>query len=297
MNIVIIGAGSVGMLMSSFLAEKYEVTLIVRRLKQEEAIRKHGLYRKNLDGTITKKYVNVTTTYNEIATASLVIVAVKYTHLQEVFLQLQKLPQDIPILFVQNGLAHFEEALKLPQQTIGFGSCQFGAQKANDYTVIHNGIGVLKLAVERGNDEVFQLLRGIESELFPLQFVDDAEKMLFEKALYNCFINPLTAVLQVKNGELINNIHAKKLLKDLYEELMNAFPEQRMIVSFEDVVSLCEKTASNTSSMLQDRLMNKKTEVESIVGAIIKKAELKGKSLPTLKTLYHLVLSLEGEKT
>jgi len=296
-KIVVIGAGSVGMLMASFLAEHFEVTVIVRRKEQEEAIRKHGIIRRNLDGTVTETFVNVTSGYAEIAGDSLVIVAVKYTHLKDVLPQLEKLSIDMPILFVQNGLAHFEEALKLPQKSIGFGSCQFGAQKENDHTVIHRGVGVLKLAVGRGNHEAYQSLLDVKNGLFPVQWVDDAETMLLEKALYNCFINPLTAILQVKNGDLATNGHARKLLEVLYEECMEAFPEQRKLISFQDVIALCEKTASNTSSMLQDRLMNKKTEVDSIVGAVIKKAEQKGKRLPTLKTLYHLVLAIEGEKT
>ncbi|MED3660305.1 2-dehydropantoate 2-reductase [Ureibacillus sp. FSL K6-8385] len=297
MKIVVIGAGSVGMLLASFLAERFQVTVLVRRKEQEEAIRKHGIHRINLDGTITRLPVNVSTKYEDIRSDSFVIVAVKYTHLKEVLPRLEKLPEDIPLLFVQNGLAHFDEVLKLPQKTIGFGSCQFGAQKENDHTVNHRGIGVLKLAVERGKTGDFQWFSKVESASFPVQFVDDAEKMLFEKALYNCFINPLTAVLQIKNGELLTNRHAYILLKALYEECMEAFPERRETVSFEDVVSLCKKTASNSSSMLQDRLLNRKTEVESIVGAVIKKAEKNGKSLPILKTLYHLVLALEGEKT
>ncbi|MFC5557962.1 ketopantoate reductase family protein [Ureibacillus thermophilus] len=297
MKIAVIGAGSVGMLLSTFLADRLDVTCIVRRKAQEIAIGEHGINRINLDGTVTKTSVKASRDYNELERASLVIVAVKYTHLPLLLPKLADLSVDIPLLFVQNGLAHYEKALQLPQKTIAFGSCQFGAQKENDYTVIHRGIGVLKLAVERGNAEIFQLFREVESPLFPVQFVEHAENMLFEKALYNCFINPMTTVLQVKNGGLVANRHAKKLLEALYEECMDAFPEQRENIAFSDVVSLCEKTASNTSSMLQDRLMNRKTEVESIVGAVIKKAEQRGRSLPILNTFYHLVLAIEGEKT
>lgn len=296
MNIVFVGAGSVGMLMASFLAETMDVTVVVRRKEQLDALQTNGLLRKNMNGTITKSSVRVVTSLENIPSNSFVIVSVKYAQLKKVYPELEKLPVHIPILFVQNGLAHFNEALTLPQLTITFGSCQFGAEKENDHTVIHRGIGVLKLAVGRGNPNVLQTFDKVKRELFPIEFVEDAEGMLFEKALLNCFVNPLTTILNVKNGELITNEHTKTLLKRLYEELMEAFPNQREELSFGDVISLCEKTAPNTSSMLQDRLMNRKTEVESIVGAVIKKAEQNGKTVPTLKTLYHLVLALEGEK-
>lgn len=296
MNIVIVGAGSVGMLLATFLAKTMDVTVVVRRKEQLESIQKYGLWRKNIDGTVTKQTVKVVTTLENIPTDSLMIVTVKYAQLKSIYPQLEKLSEQLPVLFVQNGLAHFDEALALPQKTIAFGSCQFGAQKENDFTVIHRGIGVLKLAVGRGESYVLQSFHNVKSELFPVEFVEDAECMLFEKALLNCFINPLTAILNVKNGELITNEHTKTLLVELYEELMQAFPDQRQQVTFGDVVSLCEKTAPNTSSMLQDRLMNRKTEVESIVGAVIKKAEQNGKFVPILSTLYYLVLALEGER-
>lgn len=73
--------------------------------------------------------------------------------------------------------------------------------------------------------------------------------MLMEKALLNCFINPLTAILQVKNGQLITQSHTLQLLKDLYNELMTAFPQFKETFHFNQVIALCEKTAENTSSI------------------------------------------------
>ncbi len=136
------------------------------------------------------------------------------------------MPENTPLLFLQNGLAHFEEALTLPQKHIAFGSCQFGAQKENDHTVIHRGVGVLKLAIERGNKELYSFLAENEDPNFQLEFGLHAEKMLFEKALLNCFINPLTAILKVKNGYLIEHEVTLNLLEQLFVELKNAFPEE-----------------------------------------------------------------------
>ncbi len=65
---------------------------------------------------------------------------------------------------------------------------------------------------------------------------------------------------------------------------------------FEDVKSLCEKTASNTSSMLADFLNERPTEIDTIVGAIIKKASKKKVELPTLTTLYYLIKAKEEKR-
>ncbi len=295
MEIVVIGAGSVGMLMASFLAEYNDrVTLVPHREKQARKLEQNGLMRKNLDGTTTKAKINISTDLSNLSKDSLIIIAVKYGQLKEVYEILRKLDSTIPLLFLQNGLAHLEESNTLPQRSIAFGSCQFGAQRESEIIVHHRGQGILKIAVEKGDARPFNLFSKSPNPLFQVAYVESAEKMLFEKALLNCFINPLTAILQITNGALVEDYQAHLLLKNLYKELMSAFPEEVSQVSFTDVENLCRRTASNTSSMLGDILSGRPTEIETIVGAVLKRAEQRGKKLPMLETLYLIVLAKEG---
>src|SRR5690606_31248640 len=106
----------------------------------------NGIVRKNLNETFQKVEGEVNTDLTTINKDSVVIVAVKYGQLKDLYSSLSTLSEEIPLLFIQNGLAHYEEALTLPQKTIFFGSCQFGAQKLNDYTVAHRGEGTMKVA-------------------------------------------------------------------------------------------------------------------------------------------------------
>ncbi|QCR31701.1 ketopantoate reductase family protein [Lysinibacillus sp. SGAir0095] len=295
MEIVVLGAGSVGMLITSFLSEYNDrVTLIVRREEQAKDLQHYGLLRKNLDGTITRNSINTSLDFSKISKNSLVIIAVKYGQLQHIYETLHTLDPSIPLLFLQNGLAHFEEASNLPQQSIAFGSCQFGAERENDTTVLHRGQGILRIAVEKGDALPFTLFSKSPNPVFQVEFVESAEEMLFEKALLNCFINPLTAILEVKNGLLVESPQSFSLLKKLYEELMAAFPKEMSKLTFSDVENLCRRTATNTSSMLGDILSFRPTEIESIVGAVLKLGVQRGKNLPLLETLYLLVLAKEG---
>ena len=129
--------------------------------------------------------------------------------------------------------------------------------------------------------------------VFSFTLEQNAEQMLFEKAVFNCLINPLTAILQLKNGELLTNKQAFLLMKTLYKELIDAFPGLEATIAFSNVVALCEKTSANTSSMLADRLNGRKSEIDTIVGAILKKALNNGHTLPTLRTFYHQILAIE----
>ena len=291
-TIQIIGGGAVGLLLASFFAqEKIAVEVVSKREKQCQALRTYGLVRNSFAGDTETFVVGATTQLAKHP--DFVVIATKYEALTQIYPMLEKLPTTVPLLFIQNGLAHYEEVLRLPQQHIAFGSAQFGAQRENDYTVVHRGIGVLKVAVARGDIEKFSSIEKLQSQLLPIQREIDAEKMLFEKALLNCFINPLTAILKLKNGELLTNKHAYALLQMLYEELVVAFPSMREQFPFDSVKVLCEKTAANTSSMLADRLAGRKTEVETIVGAILEKATRENKQLPTLRTLYEMIKAIE----
>lgn len=295
-EVVVIGAGSVGMLVASFLSQENNVTLVTRRRQQAEELNRNGLIRKNIDDTITQSSVIAIPDLPPIHTSSLVVVAVKYGQLQSIYPLLTSLPEDTPLLFLQNGLSHFEEVLTLPQKNIAFGSCQFGAQKENDYTVIHRGFGVLKIAIERGDKDLFKLLRQNNEPNFQFEYVSNAERMLFDKALLNCFINPLTALLKVKNGYLIEHKPTFQILEQLFFELKNAFPEEMSHFNFDDVISLCKKTATNTSSMLTDFINERPSEIETIAGAIIKKAQKRSIKLPTLTTLYYLIKAVEEKR-
>lgn len=295
MKVAIIGGGSVGLLVASFLAEhQFDITIITRRQSQAQTLSNSGVIKKNVDGSESIFPVSAQTNILNPDQYAFIIVAVKYMQLQEILQKLVSFENLPPLLFLQNGLSHFEEAMQLPFSQIAFGSVSFGAQKENDNMVIHRGIGAINIAVGRGENTAIKQLPLWSSPTLPINLVENAEEMLFHKAFFNCMINPLTFILQLKNGALLTEPHVFTIVKNLFEEMKAAFPEAASI-TFEQVEALCHRTGENTSSMLSDRLANRQTEIESIVGAMLKKAQQKGKDLPILSTLYQLVLQLEGE--
>lgn len=287
-RVQIIGAGAVGLLVASFLAEsKWDVQLVCRRQQQVNLLN-GNLKRENDSGDFLEVNVKASTTIcNDV---DITIVALKSGQLQEI---IHKLPKHIPTIFLQNGLAHYDLISTLSWHNVAFGSAQFGALKVADNVVSHRGIGVLKLAYidEAVSGNFLKPLLDIGSENFPVLLEDNAERMLMEKAIYNSLINPLTALLHLKNGELLTNNHAYNLLKRIHTELAQCFPDESP--SFGEVVALCERTAFNTSSMLSDHLMKKKSEAPAILGGLIERAEKKCVQLYTLTTIYELLLAKE----
>ena len=88
----------------------------------------------------------------------------------------------------------------------------------------------------------------------------------------------------------LQTIIALTLFNALYEELMDAFPEMQPILPYEDVADICRKTAQNRSSMLTDRLAGRPMEIETIVTAVIRKANGRNKLLPFLTIIEQMLL-------
>lgn len=286
MNFAVIGAGAVGMLTASLLKEAgCGVQLITRRDEQADLINSKGI---KMNGSV--QYINASTQWDRIPPNAFIFVTVKYAHVPAIIATLKRRCLDNPVVFLQNGMMHLELLRNLPQKDIAAGIVEHGALKVSDTEVRHTGKGMFKFALLSGNEKRFQPLlnvNGVKAEWFK-----DADKMLFRKVLLNSMINPLTALLAVKNGELLSNPHAYELLKNLYTELYIAFPEIETLLPFEQVTTLCAATAENTSSMLADKQAGRVMELDTILLYTIRRASY---TLPTLQTFYHLLKAAEEE--
>lgn len=295
MGIIIAGAGSVGLLLGSFLAEAgIGVTMFVRRSEQAKLLAKHGIERVNADGTKTRVRVDATSKIDQLPDAQLWIIAVKYAHLTTLLAQIKRVKT--PLLFIQNGIGHISLAKETSFPHFAFATIEHGALRTDDRTVIHNGIGPLTIGTGRGNPTCFNIVEKAQSELFPVLRHCDGEYVLMRKVIINCMINPLTAILQVKNGELLTDTYCFNLFTSLYDELMTAFPEMKDELPIETVENVCIKTARNRSSMLMDRVSNRPMEIDTIVSAVIRKAEKAGRSLSMLSVLEQMLLALDGKE-
>lgn len=287
MDFAVIGAGAVGMLSACLLEEAgYPVQLIVRRPEQAEEINKYGIKK---DGTVHK--VKASSDWKDIHPDAYILVCVKYGDLQGVLETLKSNCLKNPLVFLPNGMLHIGKLKSLPQQDVAAGICEHGALKLNDLEVKHTGKGVFKFALLRGGKERFLPLTDIKG--FKAEWHEDADGMLFRKVLLNSMINPLTALMEIKNGELLTNPYAYELLRNLYTELYTAFPEIENLLPFEQVTALCASTASNTSSMLADKMAGRKMELDTIVLYTLNRSSY---DLPLLRTFYNLLKAVEVEK-
>lgn len=284
MEYVVVGGGSIGLLMSCMLRDAgASVKLITHRKEQADLINEQGIKRGS-----AYYVVEASEKLEHINQHAIVMLAVKYDALEEILPVLNQECPANPIVFLQNGMLHLEYLKSMPQAHIAAGSVEHGVIRVSDNEIEHTGKGILNLALLRGEKKRFMPL--LDLRRIWTSWHDEADRMLFRKVLLNSMINPLTALLEVKNGELLTNPYAYELMKNLYTELYNAFPEIDALLPFEEVTSLCASTADNTSSMLADKRAGRKMEVDTIIGYTLKRSPTE---LPILETFYNLLKSVE----
>lgn len=120
--------------------------------------------------------------------------------------------------------------------------------------------------------------------------------VIWEKAAINAGINPLTALLNVPNGVLLQRQETRQLMRDLVVEATKVAGAEGYRFGHslvERAEQVCENTRDNISSMLQDVRKGKRTEIEAISGEILRRGQEALLPTPRTRVVYQLVRALE----
>jgi 2-dehydropantoate 2-reductase len=293
MKIGIIGAGSIGLLIAACLSKACQVTVYTRTMEQAGAINKNGLIVVKNNQEL-KKDVKAYELDLWNGQDDLLIVAVKQYQLEAIIEKLSNFPgAPLNILFVQNGMGHLKLLSRLEGNNLFVGSVEHGAYKENAYRVRHNGEGTTNLALYGGDPAMLAAFSSIVPDDFPVSIHKDYYEMLLNKLIINSVINPLTAILQVENGRLLQNDYYYKVMRALFSEISYILDLAEPDVYFNRVIEVCQNTAVNRSSMLKDIESGRKTEVDAILGFLLDKAQKQGKTVQLINSFYLLVKGKE----
>ncbi|MCJ1367692.1 hypothetical protein MMC16_006826 [Acarospora aff. strigata] len=114
----------------------------------------------------------------------------------------------------------------------------------------------------------------------------DLLQLQLEKLAVNAVVNPLSVMLDAKNGDLLSNFALTRVMRLLLAEIslvIRTLPELRDVPNvrlrfapsrLESIaVSVMTKTSENVSSMLQDVRKGKRTEIDYINGYVVRRGE------------------------
>ncbi|MDI6774158.1 MAG: 2-dehydropantoate 2-reductase [Verrucomicrobiota bacterium] len=288
MRIVVVGPGAIGCLLSALLAESGEdVILLDKRSARARLISHNGI---RLDEGARSRRVSVRAVSDaaRIKRADHVFLCVKsYDTAAAVRHARLLVGPDTTLCSFQNGLGNAEIITRAVRPGCAVcASTAHGATTIAPGHVVHAGAGVTMLAPCRGTaasraEELAALLRraGLHVRL-----TGDARSLIWSKLIINAAINPVTAIAGVANGAVLQRPDLRSLSARAAIEAERVARARGVTLLFRDAVAeveaVCRRTRDNLSSMLQDILRGKRTEIDAINGAIVAEARQSGIPAP-----------------
>ena len=295
-NILIVGTGALASLFAARLTHAgFGITMLGTWREGIDSLNENGVRFVDSEGNEARFAVHATDDPRECADAKYAIVLVKAWQTERVASQLKDcLAKDGLVLTLQNGLGNYETLThQLGANHVALGSTTTGATLLGPGHVKVGGEGIISL---EQNQALSPLEAGLKSAGFNVQSVEDAQSLIWGKLVINAAINPLTALLRVKNGELLERPSAKELMQQLAFETAQVAHAENIQLPFVDPVDAAEnvarKTSANTSSMLQDVLRGAPTEIDAICGAVVNAGEKNGIETPVNRMCWQLVKAL-----
>jgi len=291
-NILIVGSGALATLFAARLsAAGVDVIMLGSWQEGLAALRKNGARLNGEDGQI----VQATNNPDDCRGVKYALVLVKSWQTEHCASQLVEcLADDGLAVTLQNGLGNkiiLSNALGL--RRVSRGVTTLGATLLVPGSVCSVGEGVITLERHSRLRELEEMLRQAK---FEVSIAANMEPVVWSKLVINAAINPLTALLRLKNGDLLTNPPALALMGQLAGEVAKVAEALAIELPFLDpegaVKEVAEHTAENISSMLQDVLRGAPTEVEAINGAVVRIGEQKGIPSPVNRTICSLVKAL-----
>ena len=121
-------------------------------------------------------------------------------------------------------------------------------------------------------------------------------ELVWDKLLVNVGINALTALTELKNGQLLDYPETLRLMEALVSEAAEVARQKGIRIEgnpIEKVKAVAEATKGNRSSMGQDFDFRRKTEIDAINGAVVREAKRLGIPVPCNEAITDLIKAIE----
>jgi 2-dehydropantoate 2-reductase len=295
-QVLIVGTGAMACLFAARLAAAgRQVTLLGHWRSGLRALQRQGVRLALPDGSEAAYPVRATSDLRRCAGAHYALLLVKSWQTPKAAADLQRcLAPGGLALTLQNGLGNVEILRQvLGVERVALGVTTAGATLLGPGRVRPAGVGPITI---QDQPQVRPLAEILAQAGFTVEFVQDAQALLWGKLLINAAINPLTALLGIPNGELLQRKSARRLMAAVACEAAAVAAALGVALPYPDPVETSQavalRTSENRSSMLQDVQRHAPTEIDAINGAIVRLGEQTGTPTPVNQALWLLVRAL-----
>lgn len=296
-NIGIIGLGAMGTLWASRLSKLHQTFALPKTSDSDPLIDRKLIH---LDSS--SEVLKIPIWNSDSPLLDIIIVCTKASATLDALISWQSsMSKNCQIVLIQNGMGqHDKVCQKFPTHPIFAASTTEGAFKQSSDVIVHAGSGQTiwgHIATPCFPDHV-DLAINI-NEISGIQIsTDSIQQILLDKLAINAVINPLTVYHNCKNGELVKELAFHQNLVNLANEVEQFLLKKEKSLSFclaEKATEVANLTGNNTSSMKQDVMAKRLTEIDYISGYLL---ELSNKSernelLPLTSKYYQHVKSMD----
>lgn len=202
------------------------------------------------------------------------------------------------VVLLANGLGYQQQVqTRWPQLDCCSGSTTEGAFREGRRTICHAGHGGT-LVGQPGRSTApdwFTTWLALSSQC---EWSADIDTVLWRKLAINCVINPLTALHRCRNGDLAERPELAALVMEVCAEVRAIGIAAGQAPAVSDlpaqVMAIIQATANNRSSMLQDVLARRDTEIDYLTGYLLEQGRQHGIEAPRNAALLAAVESLRG---
>jgi 2-dehydropantoate 2-reductase len=222
-----------------------------------------------------------------------------------------RLTSNSTILLTQNGMGTAEElteeVFRDASTRPNYLACvtSHGVYSQGPFRSVHAGLASVAIGrVAQSTAPQYLIDKVVEAPVLSAREVTPPELLLLQlqKLVVNAMINPLTVIFNCRNGELFNRDAIMRIMRLLLQEasqVIETLPElqgdptaasrfsEHTLMSV--VLDVAEKTAKNTSSMLQDVRAGRDTEIDYINGYIVKRGRSAGVNCKNNEKLVQMV--------
>lgn len=304
-RVAIVGPGALGCLLASALCRIHGDIWVLDHDSQRAALLQHSGLTLERAGQVEHFSIQATADAQEIGPVDLILLCVKSPALGRTLPAIFPLLTEKTLLLAwQNGIGHLpvlaEAKLPCPvalavtslgAHLIGPGQVRFGGAGATSLGFFGKAPQWAELSLS-GAAEFFRAA-GLEARVEA-----DILGQVWNKLLVNVGINALTAIHNCENGGLLEKGEVLALLRAAVLEAASVAQAKGIAITPEPVartIAVCQATAGNISSMLQDVRGNRQTEIEAINGAVLEEARRLGIPAPVNAKLFAAVKALEKE--
>ena len=303
MKIAVIGAGAMGSIYGGHLSLHNDVCFVDTNQAIVDTINRDGL-KIDEDGTTNVYHPRAVTDTSAESPADLVILFVKSIFSRAALAGNKNLigPQT-RLLTLQNGAGH-EDLLKefAPEDHVLIGTTEDNGAVLAPAHVRRGGVGRTNVGMLTEDKDGFleKLKADFDCCGFQVMIHKNIQQLIWNKLFTNASLSAVTGLLQVDMGYIAANEYAWNLTRRLIGEAVAVAKAAGLEA---DEAEITEKVRQNSignpqgcTSIRADLRDGRRTEVDTISGAVVREAAKRGVAVPSHEFVVNMVHAMEGRK-